>query len=270
MADGGKARWKTIAVPVLLLVSALVALIWEVSARYSARPFAPFVLDASSFAGFEPVVDGWAIKAVQVPTNRPEEPNILAFEASRGGCRALVRLVHGYNMPMCMKIKEYDVALVGDRRTPGTARIPCQIWRVTSSVGDSSLWITSLLRAGDCVAAADDIRSLPFPRVGTPDDPRWKPEGLTWKSMRHPVAELRTRLRARWNSSRADVLTFLKLRQPAWASEELLTLVSCALPSQAGQESGEEWSAELMEIHAGFARALRQWKEAAGNVRDAP
>ncbi len=270
MGDARKAGWKTIAVPALLLVSAFLALLWEVSSRYSARPFSPFTLDASRFAGFDPAIPGWTVKAVQVPTNRPEEPNILAFEVVRGGRCALVRLVHGYNMPMCMKIKEYDVALVSDRRVSASTRISAQVWRVTSSIGDSSIWITSLLRAGDCAVTEDDIRSLPFPRIGTPDDPRWKPEGLTWKSLRHPVSELRARVRARWNSSRADVLTFLRLRQPAWASEELLTLVSCALPPPDGQDNGEDWSAELMEIHAGFARSLRQWKEAAGEVRGAP
>jgi len=270
MHDPKRGASRTWAVPLLLLASAGIALIWEVSARYSARPFAPFTLTPASFAGFEPEVDGWELKAVPVSAYGPEEPNILAFEAARGERRALVRLVHGYNMPMCLKIKEYDVALSKDRVPLPAPGVPCQVWRVTSSVGDTSVWISSLLRAGDFAPTADDVRSLPFPRVGTPDDPRWKPEGLTWKSLRHPLAELRVQLRARWNSSRTDVLTFLRLRQPAWASEELLTLVSRTLTPPGGAARGKDWTDDLESLHAGFARSLRRWKEARGTAGDAP
>jgi hypothetical protein len=117
-----------------------------------------------------------------------------------------------------------------------------------------------MLRAGDYEPTVDDVRSMPFPRVATPDDPRWKPEGLTWASLRHPIREIRTRLRARWNSSRTDVLTFLRLRRPAWASEELLTLVSCSLTPLEEPAAEEQWINDLTELQNGFTRSLQAWQ----------
>jgi hypothetical protein len=101
-----------------------------------------------------------------------------------------------------------------------------QVWRLTSSSGQASLWVTAMIRAGDFGETDADVRSMPFPRIGIPDDPRWAPRGLTWRSLRHPIRNFRQFLRAKWNNSRCDLATFLGLRQPAWANDELLTLVA--------------------------------------------
>ena len=70
-----------------------------------------------------------------------------------------------------------------------------------------------------------DTRDMAFPRVGTPDAPGWNPTGLKWSSFRHPIKNLRQVIRARWNTSRCDWMTFLRLKRPAWVSDEVLTLV---------------------------------------------
>jgi hypothetical protein len=83
-----------------------------------------------------------------------------------------------------------------------------------------------MLRAFDFSTTDIDVRSMAFPRVGTPDAPDWNPQGFSLRGLRHPLRNGRLILRARWNASRCDILTFLRLKQPAWASDEVLTLVS--------------------------------------------
>jgi hypothetical protein len=150
----------------------------------------------------------------------------------------LVRIVHGYNMVDCMRIKQYTVQVLADTRSdpptvspsfpslPSTQAPPFQMWKLTSTVDESSIWLTTMLRAADFAATKVDTRDMAFPRVGTPDDPSWAPTGLKWSSFRHPIRNARLALRARWNASRRDIWTFLRLRQPAWASDEMLTMVT--------------------------------------------
>ncbi len=146
----------------------------------------------------------------------------------------LVRIVHGYNMVDCMRIKQYEVDCLADTRVspPISAfsfqlsALPIQMWKLTSTIDESSVWLTTMLRAADFAATKVDTRDMAFPRVGTPDDPSWAPTGLKWSSFRHPIRNARLALRARWNASRRDIWTFLRLRQPAWASDEMLTMVT--------------------------------------------
>ena len=264
-------------VPGLLILCVVVVAFWEIAARRSARPFQPFDLTAEDFAAFQPRVAGWDIRPMAVKLDDPLEPNILAYEGLRDGVRVQVRLVHGYNMPMCMKIKQYDVKEItgeglrttdyglqttdyGLRSAEEARAKRIQAWLLTSPGGERSFWLTSILKAGDLGVTGVDIRTLAFPRVDVPDDPRWFPRGLTWSSLRHPIAGLRRYFRARWNAARADWLTFLRLRQPAWASEELLTYVSCSVAPALAAENEANVRARVAELHAGLLTALQTWR----------
>lgn len=278
--------------PASLVLCTLIVALWLVMARQSSQAFKPFDLTAREFVGFEPSLPGWSGRSVPVSTNDPVEPNIAAFALETDpwqtnapgtprqaplAIRVFTRLVHGYNMPMCMKIKGYTVVPIGDHRFPpaslaghgarSTARsvaspssLPVQIWRVTSSDGTTAIWATTMIRAGDFSPTAVDVCSMAFPRVDVADDPRWIPHGVAWSDLRHPWASLRQWGRVRWNASRTDLLTFLRLRRPAWASEELLTYVTCSLsPSVNGENEGHVQGAVMLS-HAGMLEVLRQWR----------
>ena len=253
--------------PLLLVACTLVVAFWQIMARRSAQPFRPFDLTASDFAGFAPAMPGWAVQTLAIATNDPAEPNILALQVTRASMPAgawppsyLVRLVHGYNMPMCMKIKGYSVNALADLRKGGAA-VPLQVWRVVGSAGEREVWATTMIRAGRFEPTDVDIGSMAFPRVDVPDDPRWVPQGVTWDDVRHPVASIRRWARARWNASRTDVLTFLRLRQPAWASEELLSYVTRPLATvPASGVPDATVTQELAEVHAAVLRELVKWK----------
>ena len=249
----------------LLLGCAVIVGFWVVMSRVARGPFDAFELTGENFGGFVPRPAGWTVTREEVPVSSIE-PNIVAFKlwprdrAAAGSVPGpvYVRLVHGYNMPDCMRIKGYEVELLRDTRrkdrrsTPpvepgagGSATVraaqqrQCQVWRLTSNVDRVSVWVTAMLRAGDFRETSVDVRSMAFPRIGTPDDPRWAPRGITWESLRHPIRNLRRALRAKWNNSRCDPLTFLGLKQPAWASDEMLTLVAAyAGPSVAPDDEG--------------------------------
>lgn len=278
-------------VPAVLVVCVLMVGFWEIMANITRNPFRQFNLKAEHFKGFSPAINGLTFQPVPIDSS-PSEPNILAFKAiptssqhpyshapAQYNSPVLIRLVHGYNMPDCMRIKGYKVELIewlgakrkvervveAERQRSGEAKIEPQIktdkhgwenekdgirisdtgtknpelgtlntnlcfqvWRLTSGSGDVSIWITSMIRAGDFSPTDIDVRSMPFPRVGVPDDPGWFPRGFSWSSLKHPVKELRLFMRAKWNASRCDVATFLRLRTPAWASDECLTLVSAS------------------------------------------
>ena len=295
-----KKKWL---VPFVLLAGMVLVAFWEIMANRSRDPFRPFTITAEDFRTFSPSSSGWSFKSFPVSCT-PSEPNILAFKVVNSGNNAsvtglyhvsrityhdtpiLVRLVHGYNMADCMRIKGYKVELMGEQRAkskaqsaglgtrrngntekrrngsgslePGTqnselatsiqeessGRLPCdartqnpassiqypgfppqadfrrgrmrqwstppadrsqvlnhiQIWRLTSGSGDVSIWVTSMIRAGDFSLTDVDVRSMPFPRVGVPDDPGWFPRGFTWSSLRHPVKEFGLFMRAKWNT----------------------------------------------------------------------
>ena len=144
---------------------------------------------------------------------------------------------------------------------PASSTLRLQIWRLTNSLGERSIWVTGMLRAGDFGGLDADVRSVPFPKIGVPDDPEWNPQGLTWSSLRHPARNLGWFLRAKWNNARCDWATFLRLRRPAWASGERLTLVS-AMQGRA-VEAGDEEAAvrQVLAAHRVIHAALREWRE---------
>jgi hypothetical protein len=123
-----------------------------------------------------------------------------------------------------MRIKQYKVELIKDHRSLNFDSV--QIWRITSASGKVSIWMTTMLRTVDFSPTKVDTRDMAFPRIGTPDSPSWQPTGLKWSSFKHPVKNSRNALRSKWNNSRCDLPTFLRLRQPAWASNEMVTLVT--------------------------------------------
>ena len=282
--QSSRSQW---GIALLLLVCVLVVGFWEVLHSRSRRPLRGFALTAADFVDFLPRDPDW--EAERLPLNPdPIEPNILAYavrsKAGRGAPPLrdeaqrpmLVRLVHGYNMPECMRIKDYEVVLSGDTRRaaagaeppgsrpgasagPGPVRV--QLWRVTSSSGDVQIWVTGMLRKGDFAETDVDVRSMAFPRVGTPDDPRWVPEGFSLKSLRHPVRNMRRFMRGQWNRSRADLPTFLGLSTPAWASAEVLTLVVATKGPPVGLEEQQSLSGRALSVYGFILRELRAWRQ---------
>jgi len=268
---GRRERW----IAATLVFSVAVVAFWEIMANRSRRPYEVFQVTAADFAGFMPAGDGWEVRVLPVQNTRIE-PNILAYEvrarspASEISGPVLVRLVHGYNMPDCMRIKRYRVDLVKDTRAVGAQRRcerPLQIWRLTSATGDKSVWVTGMLRAGDFRESDVDVCAMAFPRIGTPDDPSWLPEGLKLSSFKHPVRNFRWLLRAKWNNARCDLATFLKLRQPAWASDELLTLVGGSDEGALRRTNEAAVTEAVLRAHEFVYRQLRAWRERVGGAK---
>ena len=271
-------RWPREAVVAVLLVTCvLIVGFWEIMAGRKRGGFEPFQLTAEDFRGFSPILKDWSVRALKV-TSDPAEPNILAYRLDPKDQRVgmppsvLVRLVHGYNMCDCMRIKEYSVELLNDTRQVSleegrgglvTADEPAsqlQIWKLTSSTGDTSIWVTSMIRAYNLTETSVDVRSMAFPRVNVPDAQGWFPRGFTWSSLRHPVRSTRQFLQAKWNASRCDWLTFLGLRRPAWASEDVLTLVASGIGTSVPEESIDESIAVVRRAHGEIYRDLLVWQ----------
>jgi hypothetical protein len=262
--------WRKWRIPLLLIGCLLAVGFWEAMARWSRRPFQAFELTAADFAGFLPAVSNALVRPVPTVADDPTAPALVALALSDpSGADTLVRLIHGYNMPMCMKIKGYTVDLIEERwevaagGAKGEKADKRQIWRLTSETGARFIWATQMLRAADLAGTPVDIRTMAFPRVATREDPRWMPRGLSWRSLRHPWANTRAFLRAQWNNARCDWAAFLRLRQPAWASAELLTLVGAGL--QEAADSGAEAAAIARTVAAQdfVLTELRRWRATA-------
>lgn len=256
--------------PWLFLSCSLLVAAWIVLAHRSSQPFKPFTLTAADFASFAPRVNGWNLTSLPISSIDPAEPNIVLLSATRtppgptglsSRTAALIRLVHGYNMPMCMKIKGFTVSPLTDitRPTgiPGAPAVRIQAWRLTSSTGETSVWLTSMIRAGDFSPTTGNICDMAFPRIDMPDDPRWVPSGFTRADLRHPITAARRWFRARWNSSRTDLLTFLRLKQPAWASDEQLSYITIGKPSSAPDT--DHTLKELHDLHIAVLDAFQAW-----------
>ncbi len=277
--------------PGLLVACILVVAAWLVAGRFSARPFKAFDLTAEDFAGFTPKVAGFKVRVLPVTVREQAEPNVVAYLAECEGSPVGLgfRLVHGYNMPMCMKIKGYRVEEVAKLLSPRSVMegggdsptnqpltrlvpygLPLQIWRVISSTGDTSIWITTMIRSGDFSVTPVDICSMAFPRVDIPDDPNWIPQGLGWADLKHPLQSSRQYFRARWNASRTDLLTFLRLRQPAWANEELLTYVTCSHSFPVTHENEAGVIRHVLSGHISMLKELQRWRENSGIEKPIP
>jgi hypothetical protein len=289
------------------------------------------------------VGEGGPASPSNAPTISHSDTPLLRYSHTSGHAPVpvTVRLVHGYNMPDCMRIKGYQVELIGDTRgqgaerrtsnpaergkhrihpalaghptpvversslrgfasniegqktspshpvhpvdpvqispppTPdtrhplaaakssdeaGTPDTPgLQIWRLTSAVGDTAIWVTAMLRAGDLEKTDADVRSMAFPRIGVPIDPNWVPPGITLKSLRHPKKNFRRLIQAKWNNSRCDPAVFLRLKQPAWASEEMLTLVAASPDIVIKPEDEQLITDHIISAHSFVHTTLKSW-----------
>ncbi len=265
---------------VILIVCVLLVAFWEIMSNRSTHGPDTFELNNKVFAGFKQSASpGFAIKSVPVVTT-VLEPNIAAFAVKRKADNdserfVLTRLVHGYNMCDCMRIKGYKVEMIADARTGGSSvpgingiKYPVQIWRLTSSSGNISIWVTSMLRAGNFAVTSTDVRSMAFPRVGTVDSPDWMPQGFTLKSLRHPIKNTKMLLRAKWNNARCDIWTFLRLKRPAWASEEMLTLVSIYRGPPYPHDKEKEIIQYVVNAHGAVINELKIWNSKFGSARN--
>jgi hypothetical protein len=281
-------------VSILLVSGCLLLAFWLVMAERSARPGKGYSLTTRDLAGFQPIIPGWAIRVKSIDAENPTDPNImgmeLAGEPASGGPepRFFVRLVHGYNMPMCMKIKYYAVEKIQDNRVrpvsdpklqsayrslPSTTQqlsnlttilpteFPFQLWRLTSGAGTVSLWVTTMIRAGDFSPTPEDICSMAFPRVETPDDPNWVPRGFRLEDLRHPGEAFQRWWRSRWDGARWDWLTVLRLRQPARGSEELLSYVTRSVVPDVTPANETVVLQDLLTTHAAVLGELQQWRK---------
>lgn len=271
-------RGERIVAFMLLLCVALVAF-WMLAARHAARGFSPLRLSDADFANFLPASERWQSRVVYVRSSLIE-PTIMAYElrpviragmtvAPGGDASVLVRIVHGYNMVDCMRIKHFGVDLLDtnlgewqayEARMGGVPALPpMQTWRLREPREPARVWISSMLSAKDFSGTAVDTRDMAFPRIGTPDDPAYRPTGLRWRSFRRPIYNFRMFLRGRWNASRMDVLTFLRLRQPAWASDVLLTMVSEYRGRDAADRSDAEMRHHVQQAHRFFYDELQRF-----------
>ena len=212
---------------ILLLTCVLLVSFWQIMAWRANRGLDAFRITADLFEEFEPAIDGYVLTKALVQPD-PLQPNIISYRAkpSSGQGSAsravLIRLAHGYNMVDCMRIKHFEVASLAIENRA----YPREAWKLTSAIDDQSIWVTSMHNSETFGPLEISTKSMAFPKIGTPDDPGWNPSGIGVKSLRRPIHNLKRALRAKWNNARCDLLTFLQLRRPVYASDEVLTLVS--------------------------------------------
>lgn len=258
----------------LLSGTALVTGLWMLAARFTSNYVPNFRITAADFATFDFGMPGRTI----VPTGfgpDPVEQNIIMcriLDDEWKERRVFVRLVHGYNMHDCMRIKGYNVALLSDQTLSSTNLQPAypnapfrlQTWALSSPAGDRSVWASIMIQSSDFSPSMLETRSMAFPKASIPDDPNWVPRGLTRSSLKHPLQEFSTLIRAEWNKARNDVLTFLRLKTPVQSSDEMLTVIGyCDLPpsvvSDAGGSETLTAAARATEVALELIRQLQHW-----------
>lgn len=269
-----------------LIVCVLLVSFWQVMAWRARRGFDPFRITAESSEDFSPVIPGFKLQEALV-TPDPLQPNILCFRAHREGKgrsphSVLIRLTHGYNMVDCMRIKHYRVIPLtsltdasspspsddGEQRGEHTAdkgpSFPRETWRLVSPIEDESIWITSMHNSVTLAPMEISTTSMAFPRIGTVDEPGWHARGISLGSFRRPLHSLKRTLQHRWNNARCDLLTFLKLRRPVYASDEILTVVSSVAIPPANESNPVDVAAAVVdmqrEVHAGLVRELMAYR----------
>ncbi len=259
--------------PIALLLTCVVLVsFWQIMAWRARRGFDAFRINAEVLAGFEPRIRGFDLNEI-LARDDPLEPNIISYHvqpwrgregsAAPPGQTVLIRLAHGYNVVDCMRIKHYKVDPLPDFDVP----FPHQVWRLTSPINDQSIWMTTM-HSGEHFTPLDmDTRDMAFPKIGTPDDPGWNPSGLKLASLRRPIYNLKRTLNARWNNARCDLLTFLKLRRPVYASDEILTLVSTVVLPPANDANPVGILTEQVErqamVHTQIATQLAAYRSQA-------
>tara|TARA_B100000809_G_C15128846_1_gene527488 strand:- start:684 stop:1472 length:789 start_codon:yes stop_codon:yes gene_type:complete len=252
---------RRILLPVFLVACVLLVAFWETRARISRGPREAFELTTADFEGFKPRRGEWWVQASATVSDDETAPTVLAYAlASRDRPWVIVRLTHGYNMPDCMRLKQHDVELLEEKRDPRL-----QVWRLFArDTDDLSVWATAMISADDFSGTDIDTRAMPFPRVASVDDPDWTPNGITRDSLKNPIRNLKRFFRHRWNSSRSDLATFLRLKKPAWGSQEMLILVVHAYVPERGNELESDPFAltrqTVLDAHAFILAELRDWQ----------
>ncbi|NQU38633.1 MAG: hypothetical protein HQ523_01640 [Lentisphaerae bacterium] len=260
---------------ILLLICVLLVSFWQIMAWRARRGFDAFRITAATLDEFTPQIKGYTLTEMLVPPD-PLQPNIISYRALpnakdgfplQGGQPVLIRLAHGYNMVDCMRIKHFTVMrLTPTSQEPVTSNgaFPREAWKLTSSIEDQSIWMTSMLGSETFGLLDISTESMPFPKIGTPDDPGWKPSGLRLRSLRQPLHNFKRLMHAKWNNARCDPLTFLGLRRPVYASDEILTLVSTVAVPPPNDANPTEIEAELIrmedEVHTGMIRELMTYR----------
>lgn len=271
--------------PILLMTCIAIVVVWEVAANRSRRPFSSFTMTSADFAGFLPKVPGWSIEHIAIAADDPSAPNLAAYMVKREdgkGIAVLVRLVHGYNMHDCMRLKGYKVELMADSVESGkweveskaidqplttnyqpptiNHQLRIQTWRLISDIGDRSISCSTMLRAVDFGGTMVDVRDMAFPRIAGVIGPEGEIVGLKASSLSHPVQSLVMLCKVKWNNSRCDLLTFLKLRQPAWASTEYLTFLASSRGVRVTPGDEARVISEVRAAQAVVYAELCRWK----------
>lgn len=262
------ARIKRWILPLFLVTCVALVGFWETMAHVSSGQREAFELTGEDFRGFRPRRDEWMVRMTVTTSDDDTAPTILAYAlTAEGRPWVIARLVHGYNMPDCMRLKQHDVALLSETRDPR-----CQIWSLYArDTEDASIWITSMIRAYDFSGTDMDTRSMPFPRIASVDDPNWAPNGITREGLQHPVRNLTRFFKHRWSSSRNDLATFLRLKKPSWGSSEVLILVVHGfVPDKIALKLPETERREItrravLDAHDFMLAELRDWRGKKGS-----
>lgn len=242
--------------PIFILIGVAVVVIWQIFGIICNMKYKNFAITEKDFAGFKPRLENWRIEKVSIGSSSTD-PNIIGFKYYNSNMTVFVRLVHGYNMCECMKLKGYKVSLIADTRTNITERSGgmMQIWRLISPANDNAIWITGVLGGRNMVQTDKDIRSFIFPRggnvAGLPDS-----TGISLESVRHPVSNTTQHVKYKWTDSRGDVLIFLGLKKLPWASDDYLSLVVQWEGSDVKPEQEPAVIAMLESIYRNMAESL--------------
>jgi hypothetical protein len=265
------AKWRSGCLTVAMFSCVAVVVVWEAAALIARRSSEPLAVSAGDFRGFVPHIPGVAVRSVPLGKD-PLQPNVAAFEMRVDSDPAaplyVARLVHGYNVVDCMRIKHFQERLLHDTREAlmagerDASGIPsgAQVWGFRKE-GSEQIWLVAMLGGGDLAWSAVDTRTMAFPRVGTPDAASWNPTGLTWSSLRHPIRNLRLFVRAKWNASRCDLLTFLSLRRPSWVTDSYFTLV---IEGGRDPENPMRHAVELSQLLSQLQAGLQAYGETEG------
>ena len=246
--------------PVCLIACVCIVGFWEYMSHRNRTSSGPYQITAKKVAGFDFTSDRWKVTDITIGRDDPEVPTLVSYAVeSREWPAAIIRLTLGYNMPECMEIKHYDISMIADHRQQDG----CQYWQLLSDSGITSAWTTVMLRAEDFALTGTSTSDMAFPRVISGENANWVPRGLTLASLRHPFRNFRAFMVNRWNASRSDLWTFLKLRRGAMPSDEELTVViNMNLPAVTGPDTMSAASAHLQLINHDFLTALHDWRSA--------
>lgn len=218
----------------MVAATVIIVLLWQVAILLARRSPETAALDPTRFKNFRLQLGAEPTQPVELAFD-DAQVNLLVHHAllpapdpKHAPARAIIRLVHGFNVRDCMRIKGYRVTAL----THAATNRSIELWEMVSPGGETSVWATALIRADDFSLVHKSVTELAFPRVGIPDDQTWEFHGLSRDSLRHPIRNFSNLVREKWNSARADLLTFLKVKPSARPSSSLLTLIVVATPLQ--------------------------------------